>query len=140
MVVYISQLNVIFFYIDTMIFTHFTYNNKYWYKNNKLYRNCDLPAVEYKDGTKIWYKDDLCHRSNDLPAVEYNDGDKFWYIYDRLHRNNNLPAIILNNGYKEWFKNGKKFYPFICLFKIKLLSIRIMKMGNKYWYIGLSYN
>lgn len=40
-----------------------------------------------------WYKNGKLHRDNDLPAVI--DGvNKKWYKYGKLHRDNDLPAVI----------------------------------------------
>ena len=33
-----------------------------------------------ENGTKRWYKDDKLHRDNDLPAVIYADGTQKWYV------------------------------------------------------------
>jgi hypothetical protein len=32
------------------------YGSNFWYKQKKLYRDNDQPAVVYSDGTKRWYK------------------------------------------------------------------------------------
>ena len=32
------------------------FGSQYWYKNGKLHRDNDLPAVIYLDGTQCWYK------------------------------------------------------------------------------------
>jgi hypothetical protein len=57
-----------------------------WYKNDKLHRDGDLPAV-VDENEKYWYKDGKRHRDpkdingNLLPAVVDGD-DKSWYIND----------------------------------------------------------
>jgi hypothetical protein len=58
-----------------------------WYKDGKLHRAGDKPAIEYADGSRAWYKDGLRHRDGDLPAVEYA------------------------SGYRAWYKDGLKYYP-----------------------------
>ena len=65
--------------------------------------------VNYKDGrpekSTYWYKNGKIHRDNDKPAVEWRDFDKFWYKNGKLHRDNELPAIIYVDGNMEWWKN-----------------------------------
>ena len=50
-----------------------------WYKDGKLHRDGDLPAIEWADGTRSWYKNDERHRDGDLPAIKRANGDRFWY-------------------------------------------------------------
>ncbi len=69
-------------------------NGRYEFKNDKLYKN----NIYIKDyglflGEFIWFKDNKIHRDNDKPAIEYNDGSKYWYQNDMLHRDNDKPAI-----------------------------------------------
>ena len=111
------------------------YGVKYWFKNGKCHHDGNLPAVEYINGTKIWYKSGECHRDNDLPAIEFNNGDKYWYKNNLLYRDNDLPAIEFNNGNKSWYKNDIIYYPIIQLVNINMIKIRIIKMGNKWWYM-----
>ncbi len=82
--------------------------NKIWYKNGKLHRNKDLPAVEYANGNKYWYKNGELHRDNDKPAVEGNNGYKFWYKGGLKHRENGLPAIIKIDGTEEYWEHGEQ--------------------------------
>jgi len=37
-----------------------------WYKDRKLHRDGDLPAVIWLDGSQTWYKDGEVHRDGDL--------------------------------------------------------------------------
>jgi len=41
--------------------------------------NVDLPT-EFPNGDKMWYKNGKLHRENDLPAIEYKNGDRVWFI------------------------------------------------------------
>ena len=75
------------------------------YKNCKLHRDNDLPAVEYINGSKYWYKEGKCHRL-DGPAEIYNNGSKVWFYEGMRHRDNG-PAIE-TIGRKEWFIEGKR--------------------------------
>ena len=78
-----------------------------WYKDGKLHRAGDKPAIEYADGSRAWYKDGLRHRDGDLPAVEWASGPREWYKEGKLNRGGNLPAIECADGYRAWYKDGK---------------------------------
>ncbi len=86
---------------------------KRWYKDGKLHRDNDLPAIVYHTGSKLWYKNGFRHRENDSPVVEYNDGYKAWYKNGFIHRetldeNGVLnPAIINSNDKKYYYLDGK---------------------------------
>lgn len=61
----------------------------------------DLYTVRTKlDGTKIWYKNDKIHRDNDEPAIITSEGKTIWYIDGDIHRDNDLPAMVYSNGKK----------------------------------------
>ena len=72
--------------MDYKTYTVREYSNgdKLWYKNNKLHREDDKPAVENANGDKTWYKNGKLHRE-DGPAIEYPDGDKYWYLDGKLY-------------------------------------------------------
>ncbi len=78
-----------------------------YYKDGKLHRDGDLPAIIYPDGRKKWCKDGVLHRDGDLPAIVYPDSSRLWYRRGELHRDGDLPAIFYRNGYKSWYKKGK---------------------------------
>jgi predicted AlkP superfamily phosphohydrolase/phosphomutase len=50
-----------------------------YYKDGKLHRDNDRPAVEWYNGDKDWYQNGILHRV-DGPAVEWANGCKWWYI------------------------------------------------------------
>lgn len=77
-----------------------------WYKDNKLHRDDDLPALVYLDGTKLWYKNGKLHRDNDKPAYDSEEVKK-WYKNGELHRENDKPALCKFNGERHWYKNGQ---------------------------------
>ena len=56
-----------------------------------------------------WYKNDKLHRECDLPAWVRPNGSKFWYIEGRLHRDDDKPAIIHPDGHMKWLKHGNKY-------------------------------
>jgi len=58
-------------------------------------------------GTQYWYLNDKLHRENDLPAIITYDGAQHWYLNGVLHRENDLPAIIRSNGAQYWWLNNK---------------------------------
>jgi antitoxin component YwqK of YwqJK toxin-antitoxin module len=82
--------------------------DEYWYKNGKLHRDNDLPAIIFSNGYQGWYKNGKLHRDNDLPAAISSDGDHYWYQNGNLHRDNDLPATIYSNGEQCWYKNGER--------------------------------
>jgi hypothetical protein len=101
-----------------------SYGDQEWYKEGKLDRYGDLPAVirtvyRYKEGKphrdgdlpgvicKYWYKEGKPHRDGDLPAVIDAAGDQHWYKEGKRHRDGDLPAIINANGDQYWYKEGK---------------------------------
>jgi len=76
----------------------------------------DEPALIYKDGTKFWYKDGKLHRDNQNPAVIYPVGvypdsvypddsyyeffkndERYWFINDTEYRYNELKEKFKNN-------------------------------------------
>ena len=82
------------------------YNGHYWFKNGKLHRDNDLPAIIFGIGDRYWYKNGELHRDNDLPAIICENGDQFWYKNGKLHRDNDLPAEIWIDGSRFWYQNG----------------------------------
>ncbi len=64
---------------DELVFEKDVAGTKHWFKDDKLHRDNDKPAMEYADGTKHWLKDGKYHRDNDNPAIEYADGTKRWF-------------------------------------------------------------
>jgi hypothetical protein len=82
-----------------------------WYKEGKLHRAGDLPAVEDANGYREWYKDGKLHRAGDKPAIECADGYREWYKDGKLHRDGDKPAVEYASGYRAWYKDGLKYYP-----------------------------
>ncbi len=95
------------------------HGTKYWYKNGKLNRDNDLPAVVLKSGTQFWRKNNVLHRESldennlVLPAIIHFNGDRAWHFNGRLHRTcvgedgRVLPAVINMDGEKFWYRFGK---------------------------------
>ena len=81
---------------------------RYWYKDGKLHRTGDLPAVEWAGGSREWYKDGNLHRAGDLPAIECADGTRAWYKEGKRHRAGDKPAVEWADGSREWYKDGKR--------------------------------
>ena len=106
---------------------------KHYYKNGERHRDGNLPAVELPDGTKSYYKNGELHRDGDLPAVEWSDGSKFYYKNGKLHRDGDLPAIEYPDGRKRYYKNGIKYTKEQVQFMIKMENKRTMKIF-RYWY------
>lgn len=51
----------------------------WWYLNNQLHRDGDLPAVELSHGTKMWLRHNKHHRTNG-PAIEWAGGEGNWFL------------------------------------------------------------
>ena len=70
------------------------HGHQYWYRNGKLHRDNDLPAIIYSNGTCVWFQNGRKYREGDQPAAIYADGTQHWYKNGRLHR---------------YFKNGIEY-------------------------------
>jgi len=81
--------------------------NKRYYKNGKLHRDGDEPAVIWSDGSKHYYKSGKRHRDGDKPAVINSDGTIRYYKDGKLHRDGDKPADIDSDGSVEYWKNGE---------------------------------
>ena len=79
---------------------------KWWYLNENLHRDDDLPAIEFTNGSKVWYNNGSRHRDNDEPAVEYFGFGKEWWVHGKCHRIKG-PAIEYVDDSKYWYINGK---------------------------------
>jgi hypothetical protein len=64
---------------------------------------------EFDDGNERWYKNDKLHRDGDKPAVIEADGTQRWYQNGNLHRDDDKPAIIWADGTQEWYRNGVQY-------------------------------
>ena len=82
-----------------------------WYKNGKLHRDNDQPAIICPDGSKCWRKEGKRHREGDQPASIWANGMKEWYKDDTLHRDSDQPAVIQADGTKYWYKDGIQYTP-----------------------------
>lgn len=77
-----------------------------YYKDDKLHRDNDLPAVINADGYKFWYNNGELHRESN-PAIMGPEGDKAYYVEGKLH-NEEGPALINKFGKEEWHIDGKQ--------------------------------
>jgi len=66
----------------------------------------DEPALDWDGGTKYWYKDDKIHRDNNLPAIIYSDGDCEYYKNDERYWFINNEEEYDVEEIKEKFKNN----------------------------------
>lgn len=78
------------------------------YKNGKIHRDGDKPAVIYADGTQSYYKDGELHRDGDKPAEIFENGRQHFYKNGQLHRDGDKPAVIYADGSQRYFKDGKE--------------------------------
>lgn len=101
-------------------------HQKMWFKNDKIHRDNDRPAViEYwlngytpVDDTLnsiSWYQDDYIHRENKPAIYEYDNTGKIqyigWFRFSQWHRVDGPGATIFNDGavcYK-WAYNGRVY-------------------------------
>ena len=61
--------------------------------------------IIHDNGDQCWYKDDKLHREDDLPAIIWADSSKFWAINGKCHRENG-PADMHVDGKIYWYLNG----------------------------------
>ena len=80
-------------------------------KDGERHSYNDAPAyITARFTTENWYKEGKLHRENDKPAVVNNEGDKSWYYEGKLHRENDKPAYVTWNGFKAYWYHGKRYY------------------------------
>jgi hypothetical protein len=77
-----------------------------WYRDGKIHRDDDLPAMVSEDGSQAWYIDGELHREDDKPAIIRENGDTEWYWNGRLNREDDKPAVEKTNGEKAWYIDG----------------------------------
>ena len=53
-----------------------------WYKETRLHRDDDMPAILYANGRQVWFKDGRIHRYNG-PAIVNDDGTQAWQAASR---------------------------------------------------------
>jgi hypothetical protein len=70
-----------------------------------------ITEMREADGTRYWYKEGKLHRGGDKPAVKDADGYRAWYKDGKLHRDGDRPAVKYPNGTREWYKDGVKYTP-----------------------------
>jgi hypothetical protein len=81
-----------------------------WYKNGKLHRDGDQPAVITRpvNGDQYWYQDGKRHRDGDKPAmILLSIGSRGWYQNGKQHRDNG-PSRTFADGTEFWYQNGKQ--------------------------------
>lgn len=100
--VYLGKLHS----IDDKPAWNFPNGNQYWFRNGKMHREGDKPAV-ITSKTSMWLKDGIYHRNNDLPALVYTSGHKEWYINGERHREYG-PAVVKAGGETEFWINDKQ--------------------------------
>lgn len=116
-----------------------------WYKDGKLHREDDLPAIEYFNGSKNWFQNGKYHRENG-PAIElYEDGfliEQHWMKNGQRHREDG-PAIIVDipdEIRKKYQKENKKLHLNGCHWWINNQHHRDdgpaseYANGDKHWY------
>lgn len=87
---------------------------KFWYRNEKLHRDGDRPAIEERDGNR-WVKHSpqlMNEFETKIPKVIYAEEVLEWYKDGLLHRDGDAPAkIIFSERNKlemlSWYKEGE---------------------------------
>ena len=92
-----------------------------------------METIKTINGTKYYYKNGKLHRDGDLPAIEYTNGRKCYYKNGEFHRDGDLPAIEESDGTKQYWKNGIEYTKEQVKFMTKMEKKRIMKIF-RYWY------
>jgi len=82
---------------------------KRYYKDGKLHRDGDEPAVITSSGSKYYYKNGELRRDGDEPAVIQSNGYKEYWKNGKLHRDGDEPAVIWSDGTVDYYKNGVKY-------------------------------
>lgn len=85
------------------IYTNGTY---IWFYKNEIHKNRG-PAIETDSGSKMWYKNGRLNRGGDRPAIVRADGRTEWWVNGQRHREDG-PALITKTGDEEWFYKGVK--------------------------------
>jgi len=82
--------------------------DKIWYKTyGDVINFRNHYRIDRATGKKEWYKEHRLHRDNDEPAVIFPNGDKEWRQEGRLHRKFG-PARTKANGTEEYWYAGRQ--------------------------------
>ena len=85
----------------------YEYGERWYNQFNQLHR-VHGPAVVLNDGSRFYYQEDILHREDDLPAVEKVDGTRKWFNLGARHRLVG-PAAIYPDGRKFYFIMGQAY-------------------------------
>ena len=75
--------------------------DKWYYKNNLLHRDDDLPAIECSNGDKWYYRKGLSHRIWGH-AIEWSDGEKWWYLFGVEYTEDDYNTLMSNLPLLYW--------------------------------------
>lgn len=75
--------------------------DKVWYKEGRVHRDGDLPAIIRVSGKQEWWQNNRQYRDNDLPTIISSSGNQIWRYFGVLHRDRDLPAVISINDNRE---------------------------------------
>lgn len=84
----------------------FAEDSLYHFKDGKIHRDDDKPAVINKDNEKYWYQNNVLHRVNN-PAVIKLDSE-LWYLNGRRHRIGG-PSFYGRGFESRWYVNGLEY-------------------------------
>ena len=77
------------------------FGDKYYFRNNKLHRYHDLPAIEGHCGSKSWFMNDKRHRLSG-PAVDLSYGQKWWVLFDVEYTESEYNTLVSNIPLLYW--------------------------------------
>lgn len=85
---------------------HILFQQRKYYITNSFketINNIEHNVFVIEEESYFYFVDNLLHRENDLPAIIWADGSKIWAINGQIHRNKPLPSIYWSFGKKEYY-------------------------------------
>lgn len=71
--------------------------------------NIEHLVLVIEEESYFYFVNNLLHREDDLPAIIWGDGSKIWAVNGQIHRNKPLPSIIWSFEKNEYYwKNTPK--------------------------------
>lgn len=151
---YKKKSRILILNFSDIVFWHYLINkkDKIWFKNGKIHRRKDRPALERENGDKIWFQNNRRHRARNKPAIISANQDRFYFFKGKkyvilkedekeeihivcsifkaerlvIHSVGDKPARVYSNGTKEWHDFGK-------LHRSKKPAV-IYKNGDQEWW------
>lgn len=90
----------------TIEHNHILFNQTKYYITNsykEMINDIEHLVLVIEDKSYFYFVNNLLHRENDLPAITWSEGSKIWAVNGQIHRNKPLPSIIWNFGKNEYY-------------------------------------